>query len=49
MAREPPWKQKGLPPRVNIMHIVSSKSIAAGYMDSCLTFSHKCLPCLLGK
>ena len=36
MAREPPWKQNGLPPIVNIMQIghgffASSQGLASGF------------------
>ena len=47
MVREPPWKQNGLPPMVNIMLIASAKSRSVrgashqpAFMSSCLTISH---------
>ena len=53
MTREPPCKQNGLPPMVNIMQIALAKSWSArgasyqpAFMGSCLTISHTCLPCL---
>ena len=46
-VREPPWKQNGLPPMVNIMLIASAKSRSVrgashqpAFMSSCLTISH---------
>ena len=55
-AREPPWKQNGLPPMVNIMQIVLAKSQSTtgashqpDFMGSCLTISHMCLACLSSR
>ena len=52
-AREPPLKQNGLLPMVNIMQIASAKqrsergaSRQPAVMDSYLTISLTCLPCL---
>ena len=52
-AREPPWKQNGLPSTVNIKQIVLAKSHSLrvayhqpGFIGSWLTFSPTCLPCL---
>ena len=54
-ARKPPWEQNGLPPMANIMQIASAKSRSMrgashqpGFIGSCLTISHMCLPCLPG-
>ena len=47
MAREPPWKQNGLPPMVNIMWIASAESRSMRgashqpiFMGYCLTICH---------
>ena len=56
-AREPPWKQNGLPPMANIMQIASAKSRGMGgashqpgFIGGCLnTLVHMCLPCLPGR
>ena len=53
MARDPPWKQNGLLPMVNIMQLDSAgrwsekrRSHQPAFMDSCLNTSHTCLPSL---
>ena len=59
MIREPPWKQNGLPPVVNIRQTASAKSQSVrgafhqtAFMSSCLTISHtfylSCLSSILG-
>ena len=56
-AREPLWKQDGLPPMVNSMLIVSAKSQSVRGVShqsafkgsSYLTISHTCLSCLLSR
>ena len=52
-AREPPWKQDGLPPMVNIMWIASAESRSVRgashqpiFMGDYLTIYQTCLPCL---
>ena len=52
-AREPPRKHHGLTPMVNIRQITSAKSRSergesnqSAFMNSCLTISQTCLPCL---
>ena len=52
-TREPPWKQDGLPPMVNIMWIASAESRSVRgashqpiFMSDCLTICHMHLPCL---
>ena len=47
------WGQDGLPPMANIMQIASAKSRnmggashQPGFIGSCLTIRHMCLPCL---
>ena len=52
-AREPPWKQDGLPPMVNIMWIASAESRNVRgashqpiFMGDCLTICHTYLPSL---
>ena len=52
-AREPQWKQNGLPSMVDIMQMVLTKSHRArgashqsAFVGVCLTISHTCLPCL---
>ena len=48
---EPPCKQNGLPPVINVMLIALANSRAQGeqshqpaFMGNCLTISHMCLP-----
>ena len=55
-ARESLYKQNGLPPMVNIMQIAPAKSRSKkeachqpAFMDSCLTISHTCLPCVTSR
>ena len=55
-AREPPWKQNELPPMVLFMQIFLAKSQSQrgsshqpAFMDSYLTISHTCLPCLCSR
>ena len=52
-GQEPPWKQNGLPPMVNIMWIApaESRSVRGAshqpiFMGDCLTICHTYLPCL---
>ena len=53
MDREPPWKQDGLPPMVNIIWIAlaESRSVRGAshqliFMGDCLTICHMYLHCL---